>query len=791
MRKILASLLGLWPVLLIFFATIIFFFPVFKGKMPFPGDTLIGAYYPWRDLSWQGRTTEYPLKNMTISDVTSSLYPWRDLAIKQMKEGKWPLWNNYEFSGTPLLAVPYTAAFYPLNFFFFFLPFTKAWTILIVLQPLLAGIFFYLFLANKRLSKAASCLGAVCFSFGSYFLLTTEFGMLGHTALWFPLVLLSVDKLFEKLRISWFFVLIFALVMAVLAGFVQFIIYGYFLLVAYTMFQFYFGQRKTKKAMLLVFLGMIISFILTLFQTLPFLELLIESGRVSAYGNVELMTNFFIPLPQLLMFFVPDFFGNPATANYWGKINYFEFNGYIGIASLIFVLYLVFSKRLNRETWFWLLVILFSFFLVIKNPISILPYSFKIPFLSAFIPARLLFFITFALSILTAMGYDDLVKRIMANKTREVSKPLLMALGLLASVLLISVMTVFLLKIFGKELRMESIILRNLILPTGYFLITGIVLIVSSFFFKRKTQMFLFLILLIVLFDLLRQGRKFLPFFDENLVYPKIATTQFLQQNLGYSRFLPLHQEIFGTNHQTVYGLESIEGFSAYYNDKYGTFISLGQEYAPVGSFGARFERTVYGRNYQANVFNLLSVKYFLSFKDLSPAEDYPLVYREGRVGVYENKKVLPRAFLACRWQKMDDPKEIIRALSLLDNPSQKVFVQQDIAFDCQEEKRMGEVKITNYSDGQMSINIDAPAGRILVTGDVFFPGWKVFIDNKIDKVLKVDYALKGVIVPEGKHEVRFIYDPESFKIGLKVSVATLVLLIGISGLIITRKKWR
>ncbi len=152
MKQLLVKLVSIWPVWFILLATLVFFAPVFQGKMPFPGDTLIGAYQPWRGLSWQGRTTEYPLKNMTISDVTSSLYPWRYLAIKQMKEGKWPLWNNYEFSGTPLLAVPYTAAFYPLNFFFFLLPFTGAWTILIVLQTLLGGIFFYLFLFNKKLS---------------------------------------------------------------------------------------------------------------------------------------------------------------------------------------------------------------------------------------------------------------------------------------------------------------------------------------------------------------------------------------------------------------------------------------------------------------------------------------------------------------------------------------------------------------------------------------------------------------------------------------------------------------
>ncbi len=137
-----------WPILFLFVLTVFFFLPLFQGKIPFAGDTLIGGYYPWRGLKWEGRETEYPVKNMTITDATSQFYPWRYLAINLMKQGKLPLWNNYEFSGTPLLANPSTAAFYPLNFIFFLLPFNWAWTFLVILQPFLGTIFFYFFLQN-------------------------------------------------------------------------------------------------------------------------------------------------------------------------------------------------------------------------------------------------------------------------------------------------------------------------------------------------------------------------------------------------------------------------------------------------------------------------------------------------------------------------------------------------------------------------------------------------------------------------------------------------------------------
>ena len=39
--------------------------------------------------------------------------------------------------------------------------------------------------------------------------------------------------------------------------------------------------------------------------------------------------------------------------------------------------------------------------------------------------------------------------------------------------------------------------------------------------------------------------------------------------------------------------------------------------------------------------------------------------------------------------------------------------------------------------------------------------------------MLRVDYALRGVAVPAGAHEVRFVYRPKSVLIGLAVTLLT------------------
>jgi uncharacterized membrane protein YfhO len=65
-----------------------------------------------------------------------------------------------------------------------------------------------------------------------------------------------------------------------------------------------------------------------------------------------------------------------------------------------------------------------------------------------------------------------------------------------------------------------------------------------------------------------------------------------------------------------------------------------------------------------------------------------------------------------------------------------------------------------------------------LVFNDSYDKGWKAFIDNQETKIYRTNYALRGLIVPEGEHKVYFIYRPDSFTYGLAITVVSLVLLL-------------
>jgi len=108
------------PIVFIFFVTCLIFFKIFlKGLYPIPADLLVSFYFPWYSGGWEGYNPWTTHKELLGADAIRQIYPWKEFAMEQFKNGQFPLWNPYTFSGQPLLANFQSSVFYPLNIFYF------------------------------------------------------------------------------------------------------------------------------------------------------------------------------------------------------------------------------------------------------------------------------------------------------------------------------------------------------------------------------------------------------------------------------------------------------------------------------------------------------------------------------------------------------------------------------------------------------------------------------------------------------------------------------------------------
>ena len=75
--------------------------------------------------------------------------------------------------------------------------------------------------------------------------------------------------------------------------------------------------------------------------------------------------------------------------------------------------------------------------------------------------------------------------------------------------------------------------------------------------------------------------------------------------------------------------------------------------------------------------------------------------------------------------------------------------------------------EVIEYKANTIKINTRSEDTRLMVTSEVFYPGWNVYIDGEKASLIEVNYAYKGVIVPGGAHEIELVYHPPLWKISM------------------------
>lgn len=739
------------PFLVILVSVCIFFYPfILQGKLPIPSDTIVGLYHPYRDLYSNTNPNGLPYKNFLVTDPVRQQFPWKNLATSLTKNAQLPLWNPYEMAGTPLLANFQSSPFYPLNALLFFGAFSVSWSWFIFLEPLLAGVFLYVYLRNLKIDSRAALLGSLAWAFCGFSIAWLEWGVIMHTALWFPLILLAKDKLLEEWNLRWALVLILAEVSALLAGHLQIFFYVFVLgniyLFAKIMQRSF--SRKTKYKFLtfvkiyapFIVAGIVI-FVFTIPQWLPTLQFIFLSNR--SIDQLWNQPGWFIPYQNLVQFVAPDFFGNYATLNYFGVWNYGEFVGYIGVGALILALYAAMFRH-DKKTWFFSGVVLVALVLATSNPLSQIPYILKIPFISTAQPTRLMFVVDISLAILAAFGFDYLLK-----VKKRIWVPVVIV-GIVVASLWVFVFA------GGNYFPTPGDLLvtkSNLRLPTLLFVLFSILFLVYEFGRKKRIQeAVILLIITLVVFDLFRFGWKYTPFTNPSYLYPETKITKFLQSQPGVFRIAATNSEILPPNFSVIYGLQSVEGYDPLYLGSYAQLIAANErsDHSITPPFG--FNRIITPRNINTQVFDLLNVKYVLSFDKLASPK-FKKVLQEGKTIVYENTQVLPRTYFVENTVSSATQADIAKLLFERDLTNTAIVLnskQTSYNFS------VGRATITSYHPNKVIIKTENDDIGFLVFSDTNYPTLHATIDNKPVEIVPTNLTFRGVVVPGGKHTVVF-----------------------------------
>jgi len=719
-------------------------------------------------------------------DLVSFLFPTYRFAAATLSAGAWPLWNAGLYGGAPHIGDIQAGFLYPPNLVLFLLrpdfPYVALqW--LSMAHIWFAGAGMYLLLARGlRVRRVAALTAALAFMFSDGFI--THFGNLNLNAAasWLPWVFWaycwgldaggwrlevgSSSSEASAIRNSQFAIrhLLAAalagvlLAVATLAGHIQATLFIILALAIYTALWLWLNRaepqpgRRATFALIYSSTCLLVTFLLAAPILLPSLELAGYTARVS--WNYAQAGGYSLAPAQWIGLLIPGFFGR-GPQFHWGLWPRVEV-GYLGILPLILA-GLALALRRDRRTWLWAGIAVASFLLALGTHAIVHGWLTLLPgFGQLRAPARLVLLTDFALAILAAIGLDATLRTFDARARAAFERVWRWVGAATAAVWAVGVPLAYLALLLTQD-REPGIISRISVTLIAVLAFAG--LLAASFLWLSARRgewaqlttlgwlaaglVFVDVASLAAYQDL---GNR-----DPSLSYDQPAITAFLKQQAGPFRIdtkTAIERE-WQADTALLYGLEDIDGVAnpLLLADAGRYWDGLGSRSSPL--------------------YDLLNTRYVIVHKDAPLDRDKFVLAFDGdpKLNVFENKRVLPRAFLASQVQSVSDHEAAWAAIHAPGfDPRVTAVVEGAPGLIANGGGQVSEIR---SGPNRLSMQVTADGPALLAVSQVWYPGWQVWIDGRAQGApLRTNYLFQGVPVPAGTHQVELRFEPPLWRVG-------------------------
>ena len=715
---------------------------------------LCGAFF-WRIITPFASDRGY----FPSGDFVDQFYVFEVFEARQLLVGHLPLWNPYAFGGHPFLADIQSAIFYPPSLITIFA--SAPWRFPIyaleleaIFHIFLGGLFTYLFVMRLLKQRFAALVAALTFAYGGY--LTSypvqQLAIL-EVNVWLPLILwlLSIawqrwQERGEKRHFIWAGL---ALGISLLAGHPQSSMYVFYVCILYWSFETYRGGGRLWPKVGLFCLFLLTGLAVAAVQLAPGLEYMLLSTR--AQGSYQEMAGGF-PLHDLLQVFLP------GILSQWSPL-------YVGVLPLLLASLAVYLVR-DRRVVFWAVLALLALLLSLGgNTFLYTSFYVLVPGFGIFRgQERAAYVFSFAMAILAGYGTRALFRSI-PRPTRKRLRAF--NWGLLSAAIGSLVLAFAFLYGWARVgLAVDSpfgpMLNRAVLLTVLLLLSVGCICARQ----RRLTGMRALMVVaaLVIVFDLFTVNwqNNFQASNPQEEYGPRslLAPIQ-----ADASAFRVFNEWRLPGNYGMVYHVEDIDGASPLRLRWYDELVSALPE-----------ER----------LWELMNVKYIITGRRalLPPSEVlYDEPTGEDTTYLHRLQDYLPRAYVVHEAQVLQGEA----ALELLADPEfdplETVILEEEPGFRLPGGANSAEstVRILEYEPTKVVLEAESRVDGMLVLSEVYYPGWRAFIDGRETKIYRANHALRALALEAGSHRVELVYDPLSFKMGFVISAGTLIAMVCIA----------
>lgn len=322
-----------------------------------------------------------------------------------------------------------------------------------------------------------------------------------------------------------------------------------------------------------------------------------------------------------------------------------------------------------------------------------------------------------------------------------------------------------------KELRSD--LLWGDIWRSAIFLVFAVGLVWAGINKKLKAMQIGLILTAVVAIDLIGISSRYLTDEqwvdkeEETEIQPSILDQQIMEVNKDNSRVFDLRYSPFNDNHSAPFH-RNVGGYHPAKLSRYQDIISYG-----ITKSGQQLSSDVIMNN---QVLDMLNCRYVLTKDPKTGKEDAML-----------RSTALGQAWFVDSVETASDAKSALNLLSNRDlsksaiieekfenKPSKLSYVMDSSS------TRM--IRVRRYTSDSIYYEAVVSDKSLAVFSEVHYNeqngAWKVYIDNKPATPLQVNYILRGVEIPEGKHNILWVYEPADRGTMIALETASSAILI-------------
>ncbi|GAB4253687.1 MAG: YfhO family protein [Vicingaceae bacterium] len=755
-------------------------------------------------------------KELIQDDITRSMATSKEIRDYREATGEEPLWTNAQFSGMPAYQMNTE---YPNNWLINFEKIKRIF-------PSQTGLFvvlalgFYFLLITLKIDHRVAIVGTIALTFSTFFIISFAAGhnsklrAIGYIAPVIAGVLMALNG--KKLLGFALTALFFGL--SLNANHFQISYYTAILIgIIGLVYLYYSFKEKTVKH--LVIRGVILSVALGLavgpnisriWTTTAYAKETIRGGKSELTSDKKQTTgldweyamSWSYSKFESFTLLIPNIMGGSSTGSldensetfkaltqrgvpraqakqyiehlplYFGEQPFTSGPTYVGaIICFLFVLGMFIVKGPIKWWIFWGTLI--ALILAWGKHFFLNEYIFNyLPFYNKFrAPSMTLTLVCITMPLMAVLALNEILKN---PKNENLKKPLLYAAGITGGLCLLFLMFAGGIDVVSANdinlekqgwpvdaLQQDRIgLIRSSALKSLVLIIAAFGLIWMFMQDKLKQTTLIAIIGVLIFGDLWVEDKKYLgndlfksPRQKNNIYAPTAADNQILQDKDLYYRVYNLSVNPF-TDALTSYHHKSIGGYHAVKLQRYQDLI----------------ERQLSKNN--EKVLNMLNAKYFIL-----PDK------QNGGTYAQQNPNALGNAWFVknIKWVKNAD--EEMDGLNSF-NPKEEVLIDERYKEKVNTKiGANGNIKLTSYKPNELIYKASVADENVLaVFSEIYYEGghkdWKSYIDGKEKEHFRVNYLLRGMNIPKGEHEIKFVFHPKSYYDGEKYSLTFSILIL-------------